>query len=184
MRLFIEYSKSSKRLKLDTSDRITVGELKSKAADFFHLDLRESVTEYAKFIMIYAGCELQEDWILQDIAIPTCSTLKCDLVTKLEPDFHCLVKFKKEKLDLYETGLDPLKTTILELRIFLSNLIGLPLSIFRLKTTSDVCMYDNYTMREYYLYQYSEFVLETWNEWDEFLQNCVKGDSLEKYQTK
>ena len=86
-----------------------------------------------------------------------------------------MLKFKKDKINLYDTGLDPRTSTILELRIFLSNLIGLPLSIFRLKTSSDVCMYDNYTLREYYLFQYSEFILETWNEWDDFLQNCIKG---------
>jgi len=175
MRLFIEYPKSTKRLKLDSSDRVSVAHIKSKAADFFHLDLRDIAKDYIKFVLIYAGCELQDAWILHDIGIPACSTLKCDLVTKLEPDFYCLVKFKKEKVSLYETGLDPRRSTILELRIFLSNLIGLPLSIFRLKTSSDVCMYDNYTLKEYYLYQYSEFILETWNEWDEFLQNCIKG---------
>ena len=40
---------------------------------------------------------------------------------------------------------------------------------------TDVCMYDHYILRDYDLVKYSEFIMETWNEWDSFLQNCVKG---------
>lgn len=48
--------------------------------------------------------------------------------------------------------------------------------VFRLKTMTDVCMYDHYILRDYDLVKYSEFIMETWNEWDSFLQNCVKGN--------
>ena len=37
-------------------------------------------------------------------------------------------------------------------------------------------MYDHYILRDYDLVKYSEFTMETWNEWDLFLQNCVKGN--------
>ncbi len=180
MRLFIEYSKSIKRLKLDISDSVSVALIKLKAAEFFELNLSDLEKNSLKFVLVHAGCELQDAWIVRDIEIRDCSTLKCTLINKIDPEFYCIVKFKKEKINLYDTGLDKAgHSTILELRIFLSNLMGLPLSIFRLKTSSDVCMYDNYTLKEYYLSQYSEFILETWNEWDDFLQNCIKGSVYE-----
>ena len=133
MRLFVEYARSGKRLRIDTSDyridNTTVRQIKEQTLDFFKIDLKQK--ENVKLVLIYAGCELKEEWILSEMAIPTCSTLKAELRSILDPDFYCHVKFKREKIALYETGLDPKKSTVLDLRITLSNLIGLPLSIFR-----------------------------------------------------
>lgn len=134
MRLFVEYaSKSSKRLRIDTSDyrtdSTTVRQIKEKTEDFFGIDLRQR--DDVKLVLVYAGCELKEEWVLSEMAIPTCSTLKAELQSILDPDFYCHVSFKKERVVLYQTGLDPKKSTVLDLRITLSNLVGLPLSIFR-----------------------------------------------------
>ena len=57
-------------------------------------------------------------------------------------DYFLYVKFKKETMCLYDTELDPYDSTIFELRIFISNLLGLPLSIFRLKSAANVELFD------------------------------------------
>lgn len=111
------------------------------------------------------------------------------------PDYYVYVKFQKQTINLNSTNLDPNEAYVFELRIFLSNLLGLPLSIFRLKKaavaddddeendtqadkkkkTKKIDLYDCWTLKHYDITKKCTFILETWHGWDTFLDYCIKG---------
>ena len=98
------------------------------------------------------------------------------------PDYYVHVKFQKETINLCNTNLDSDgEATVFELRIFLSNMLGLPLSIFRLKTSNadksvkNIDLYDGLTLKHYGIQKKTTFLLETWKGWDTFLHYCIKG---------
>ena len=175
MRLFIEYLKYTKRLRIDTSEKASVKEIKSKAEAHFNIDITGSFKDVTH-VLRYAGCDLNDDWLLKDVAIPTCSTLKYVVQPKNKPDFYAFVEFKNNEVKLCDTGLEPRVSTVLDLRVYISEFMGLPLSIFRLKSINGACFYDNYTLYDYDLFKPSRFVLETWKGWSSFLDNCIKGE--------
>ena len=78
-----------------------------------------------------------------------------------------------------DTNLDT-DASILEIRIFLSNLLGFPLSIFRLKhanpeTNQTIDLFDSRSLKYYDLNKKCTFILETWHGWENFLTYSIKG---------
>jgi hypothetical protein len=102
--------------------------------------------------LTFGGCDLHDEWALNDLPIPESSIIKCQLVLRNTPDYYVFIKFKNEMLKLYSTNLNPYNNTIFELRILISNMIGLPLSIFRLKSTLNVEMFDSYKLYAYNIF--------------------------------
>ena len=172
MIIFINYSSS--RLKVNVNEKTLVQDVKAIAEEHFHIDTSSRNFQEVKLVLTYGGCELKDEWLFHTIPIPNCSILKCELAFKKQPDFYVYVKFKKKFIELYNTDLDA-KCRILELRILLAKIIGLPLSVFRLKTLLDVEMFDAHKLLDYDINKTSKLVLETWADWDLFLNGCVKG---------
>ena len=120
------------------------------------------------FLFIYFFHKLKSSYFLF-------LSIKVGVKEEKVADYFLYVKFKKETMCLYDTELDPYDSTIFELRIYISNLLGLPLSIFRLKSAANVELFDDKTFKYYDLHLKSTIILETWQGWDNFLHNTIKG---------
>jgi hypothetical protein len=95
------------------------------------------------------------------------------------PDYYVHVKFQNRIINMLDTSLDT-DASILEMRIFLSNLLGFPLGIFRLRylnpeTNKTIDLYDCWSLKYYGLNKKCTFILETWQGWESFLTYCIKG---------
>lgn len=176
MKLFFHHTETNKRLEIDVHHGQTVRDVKLILEDHFKLDTSSSETEEKRIVLEYFGSDLNDNWILNDLTINPGSTIKCMVKEEKISEFHVFVKFQKERLKLFDTGMDPEESYILEFRIYLSKLLGLPLSIFRLKDmTNNVDLFDEKKLGDYKINRKSDLVLETWVGWDSFLLNCIKG---------
>ena len=175
MRLFINYIETNKKLELDIIENQTVQDVKNLLEDHFKIDTSVTGLGKKRIVLEYAGCDLSDSWILKDLAIPIGSLLKCMIREVKEPEFIVFIKFRKEKVKIFDTELNPMQSTILELRVYLSNLFGYPLSIFRLiAANTNQVLFDDKILDDYDIYK-KEIVLETWQGWDKFLHIAIKG---------
>jgi hypothetical protein len=176
MRIHFYYKDSKNKLILDVKEHQNVKEIKRILEDSFKIDTSNNDTERKRVVLEYAGCDLKDDWILNDLAIPVGMQVKCFTVDEKESDFVVHVKYSKETLTLYNTELDPSQSTVFELKLILSDLLGFPLSIFRLKVRSSMIdMFDDNLLYDYFVFRRHEILLEIWHGWENFLRNCVKG---------
>jgi hypothetical protein len=184
MKLFIHHSESNQRLEIDIKKDQTVKEIKEIVEEHFQIDTTSTDGLQIRAIVLqYAGSELNEDWILNDLTIPTGSTIKCFVKVEPIPDYFIYKKFNKELIPVYDTGIDT-DSTILEMRVYISNLIGFPLTTFRLKSNSDHELYDDLTLDNYAILKNNkyQFIIETWQGWDNFLIVTIKGFSKQAFK--
>jgi hypothetical protein len=177
MRYTISFAENpQKRLNINVTNSQTVRQVKQLAEDFFKINTSTTGVGKARIVLEYASCDLRDDWILNDLSIPIGSTIKCYTIEEPEPDFYVFVKFKRERLLLYDTDIDPTEATVFELRVYLSKWLGLPLSSFRLRLKNGSAeLFDDKGIFYFDVFRNREIVLETWQGWDTFLNLTIKG---------
>jgi hypothetical protein len=175
MKVFIRHIETKQSLEIDVKSDQSVGDLKRIVEEKFKLDTSSNGSEDCRIVLQYAGCDLADDWIINDLAMPVGTSIRCFLKNEKVPDYIVNVKFKKETFKLFDTGLDPDESKVFELRVRLSNYLGLPLSVFRIKTDSHSELFDERKLRDYGLDFRSTIILETWQNWDNFLLYSTKG---------
>ena len=169
MHLIFHHKESNNRIKVEIKSKQSLKDIKLMIENALGIDTSHN----RKLFFKYAGADLKEENNLQ--YIPDGSVIKCyvDQIKKI--DFLVYVMFQQQVLELINTNFDPFYTLVIELRIFISDLIGIPLSVFRLKTPNSDDMYDEHRLSDYNVTRNYQFILETWHGWDFFLENCIKG---------
>jgi hypothetical protein len=175
MRYTISYAESSRRLRLDVLRSQCVRDVKQIVEEYFKINTSGTGVGVMRIGLEYGSCDLKDEWMLTDLSIPIGATIKCVVREDKEPDFVVFVKFRKERLLLFDTGIDPIEATVFELRVYLSKWIGLPLSSFRLQIDNSFDLYDDRDMFYFDIFRNREVTLETWQGWDAFLNYAVKG---------
>lgn len=162
----------SKRVKLELDSKLKVKEIKQQLVNLFNLQSLLLSKNFNLYLKLH-GTELKDEWSIQHI--PPGSTVKCYVDAIRITDYYVYILFQKRILELINSKFDPQKTLVIELREHLSNLLGIPLSVFRLKSSSNCVMFDQHFVSDYKLTRNSQFILETWQGWDLFLEYCIKG---------
>ena len=182
MKVTFYHPESSKRFMYDVKEGQNVEHIKEIVENHLKIDTSNTLLIEKKIHLYYGVCELKDEWIFTDLIIPIGSSIKCLVKNHAIADFYCFIKFKNETLELYDTNFDPNENIVLELRIYISNLIGLPLSVFRLKTAQNLDMYDSKKLSDYKIStKKNEILLETWKNWDTFLRYCIQGSSIKVF---
>lgn len=168
---------SNRKLQLELTDGQTVRSIKEIAIKHFMLNLIQVESYHVRAVLEFNGADLNDDWIFSDLNIRNGSTVKLYSKKEKIPDYLIYVRFKKEFLKMVDTNLTNSNTDayVFELRVQISNILGLPLSIFRLKTYDDIEIFDDNKISYYKLNNYEPIILDTWRDWDTFLLNCIKG---------
>jgi hypothetical protein len=167
---------SNRKLQLELLDGQTVKSIKDIAIKHFMLNLIQIESYHVRAVLEFNGADLNDDWIFSDLNIRNGSTVKLYSKKEKIPDYIIYVRFKKEFVKMVDTNLAYNKDAyVFELRVQISNILGLPLSIFRLKTYDNIDIYDDNKISDYKLNNFEPIVLDTWKDWDIFLLNCIKG---------
>ena len=65
------------------------------------------------------------------------------------PDYRLFLPIRNETFDVFDSGMHPTETTVLQLRIVASHKSGLPLSAFRLITDKNTDLVDHIRLSQY-----------------------------------
>ena len=144
---------SNRKLHLELTDGQTVRSIKEIAIKHFMLNLIQVESYHVRAVLEFNGADLNDDWIFSDLNIRNGSTVKLYSKKEKIPDYLIYVRFKKEFLKMVDTNLTNSNTDayVFELRVQISNILGLPLSIFRLKTYDDIEIFDDNKISYYKL---------------------------------
>lgn len=189
MKIFIKYQYSNERLSFETNEKTRVRDLINFVKDYYQIaeipayenDKDKSVIAL-KLKLYHFGGELNDDWLFHELAIPEGSTLKCLIIEETIPEFYVYIKFKKEFYKFYDSTYQMISYSVYKLRTKLSDELGLPLSIFRLKS-GDIELQDNLRLIDYNIQRHGHVFLETWLGWDSFLNNCIRGFTKQVVKT-
>ncbi|CAF1025009.1 unnamed protein product [Brachionus calyciflorus] len=177
MKFIFNYKDENKKLELLLSEHQTVKQVKAILQDFFKIDIKSTETETKNIVLEYNGSLLFDSWCINDLGIPMSATLRLYVQKEKHPDLLIYIKCQKETVKLYERDIDWYEWTVLELRVLLQNKIGFPLSIFRLKTSYNMDMFDEKKLSFYEINKQSLIIVETWVGWDALLSIAMKGYS-------
>ncbi len=176
MYLIFHDQKSKNRIGLNVNTNKNVKYLKKIISFALKLEPNENQALYLN----YAGKNLKDDSIILHLNLPAGSIVKyyidsLDLI-KIT-DFCIYIQFQKRIIELNDAHFDPEHTFVFEIRLYLSNRMGLPLSLFRLKNIHNTVMFDEHKLIDYKITTNSQIIMETWHDWDLFLDLCIKGNS-------
>ncbi|XP_071790175.1 protein ANKUB1-like [Asterias amurensis] len=164
---------NKKRLPLDVQIYETVVLVKDKVQELFHIDTKSRSEK--KFIVVsYQGAELQDDWVLNEVGINAGSTLKCSLREEVTPKIFIHCSFNDEIIEITD-NLDFSSSMVAELRLMISRKIGLPVTVYRILTSSGQEMFDLNLLSQYGLEVGCSLQMETLDGWNEFLKSAIFG---------
>ncbi len=100
------------------------------------------------------------------------------------PDLFVCVKYRHETVEVFHRELAHVAASVdeclvIDLRILLSKRLGLPLNIFRLKSSGSsdcapsLVLYDECALGKYGVTWQGDVQLETWRNWLDFLRRFV-----------
>lgn len=127
MKLF--FSCQNYRFGLNVSQSDTVGAVMERLREKASVLLNEK--DHVRLVPYYAGSYLQHEWLIMDIGIPQGSTIRCYLRQELKPSLYIYCNYNHEIVDVHEP-LNVPQTPVHQLRSIISDLIGIPLSCYRL----------------------------------------------------
>jgi hypothetical protein len=189
MKIFIKYQYSDERLSYETSEKTKVRDLVDFVKNYYNIaeipayeNVKDKSVIALKLKLYHFGGELNDDCLFNELAILEGSTLKCLIIEEIIPEFYVYIKFKKELYKFYDSTYQMISYTVYKLRLKLSDELGLPLSIFRMKS-GDIELQDNLRLIDYNIQRHGYVQLETWLGWDSFLNNCIKGFTKQVVKT-
>lgn len=174
MRYFVLYKKE--RYSVDVNKGDSVREIKDLLRKKFDLDAVENYEESrdVTLLLSYAGSNLENEWVLSDIALQTGSTLRCVVQQKIKPYLRVYCTYSSETITFTEP-FDVFETKVSDLRTMITDKTGLHVSVFRLVTMNGCEMYDCHLLKDYKIDIGGMVRMETWNGWGDFLKAASKG---------
>ncbi|KAM8953147.1 protein ANKUB1 [Pelodytes ibericus] len=163
----------------------TVDDVKQMIKDSFHIQLSDDKHGRRFLELQYAGGVLRDEWVLTDVGITLCSTIKCLLKEEDKPALYVYNAVTKEKVPIME-DIGLLTTTISRLKTLISMKCGFPVSVYCLRTLQGKEMYNCNILSDYKLDIGSTLRLDVWDGWKEFLHACVLGHThnVQRYLLK
>ncbi|XP_070571807.1 protein ANKUB1-like [Ptychodera flava] len=176
MRIFVTFE--DRRDSLDVKPADDVASLKAKTIDVFQIDTRGG-----QFVVLnYQGSDLMDDWYLSDIGIHAGATLKAGLREEVKPTLYVYSAFNDETIEILE-DLNPITTTVAELKTFVVRRCGIPITVFRLVAMDGSDMYDVNSLDTYNIELGATVTMLTWDGWNEFLKAASIGHTAEVLKT-
>ena len=175
MKVSLQYG--HKRSVVEIGDSDTVGNLKGLLRDQYSLNLKSSGdSEDVILKIVYAGSQLQDDWIISDIGIFPGSVLQCFLESRDKIYLRAYASFSKRTYD-FTTPLSVDETTIEDLKGMVQDISGIPVSMMRLsKAPSGLEMYDGKTLNDYDVMIGDTINIDIWDGMGDFLLSVFAGD--------
>ncbi|XP_004472940.1 protein ANKUB1 [Dasypus novemcinctus] len=175
MRIFIAFEGSFEPF--DVSANETVEAVKLMIKDYFHIPLSEDKQGRRYLELMYAGAALKDSWSLADIGISFCSTLKCFVQEEDKPILYVFNAVTQETMAIMES-ISLLGKKVSDLRTLVTLRCGFPVSVYCLRTTQGLEMYDCNPLRDYQTDIGATLHLDVWDGWKEFLMGCLLGQKL------
>ncbi|XP_029471355.1 protein ANKUB1 [Rhinatrema bivittatum] len=160
----------------------TVQAVKQLIKDFFHIQLSNDKQGRRYLELLYAGAVLKDDWVLVDIGITLCSTLKCIIKTEDKPALFIYNAVTGETVPIMG-NIFLLATTVSNLKILITLKCGFPIGVYCLRTPQGKEMYNCNTLNDYKIDIGTTLRLDAWDGWKEFLNGCLSGHkcNVQKY---
>ncbi|XP_026201507.1 protein ANKUB1 [Anabas testudineus] len=175
MRVFIFFEGSFEPF--DISPDQTVGAMKQMVKNHFLVQLPDDKHVWHFLELSYCGGIMQDSWALCDVGITGGCAIRCLVKSERRPVMHVFNAVTGETLPV--TGSEaPLQMSVARLKTVVSVQSCLPVSTFRLSTSSGVELYDCNQLQDYAIEVGSTLRLDSWDGWVEFLQGCLLGHRL------
>ncbi|XP_022109666.1 protein ANKUB1-like [Acanthaster planci] len=171
---------NKKRLPLDVQTYETVHLVKDKVVDLFGIDTKSS-SEKKYIVLSYHGAELQDDWVLSEVGVNAGSTLKCSVREEVTPKLFVHCSFNDEVIEIID-NLDFSSSMVAELRLLISRKIGLPVTVYRILTSSGKEMFDANLLSQYGIEVGCTLKMETIDGWNEFLKSAIIGHTQQVFR--
>uniref|UniRef100_UPI00398F2F59 protein ANKUB1-like n=1 Tax=Pristiophorus japonicus TaxID=55135 RepID=UPI00398F2F59 len=172
MRIFIAFETFCEPF--DILQEQTVLSVKLMIKHHFCLSLLDDKQGRRYLELVYAGAVLEDNWVLADVGITSCSTLKCLLKEEDKPVLYVFNALTRQTVPIMEKP-QFLTATVAELKSLVSLKSGLPVSTFRLSTRGGTELYNCNKMDDYQLVIGSILRLDIWDGWKEFMTGCLLG---------
>ncbi|XP_043926536.1 protein ANKUB1 isoform X2 [Protopterus annectens] len=142
--------------------------------DYFHIQLADDKKGRRYLELVHAGAELHDDWVLADVGVTPCSTIKCILKEEEKPILRIYNVVTRETVPIMG-NIFLLTSTVADLKTLVSLKCGFPVSVFRLSTPWGKELYNCNKLEDYNIDVGSSLRLDVWNGWKEFLNGCHLG---------
>uniref|UniRef100_A0A8C5PAM7 Ankyrin repeat and ubiquitin domain containing 1 n=1 Tax=Leptobrachium leishanense TaxID=445787 RepID=A0A8C5PAM7_9ANUR len=142
--------------------------------DNFHLQLSDDKQGRRFLELQFAGGVLRDEWVLTDVGITVCSTIKCFLKEEDKPALYVYNPVTKEKVPIMG-GISLLTATVSRLKTLISQKCGFPVSVYCLRTLEGKDLYNCNNLSDYRLDLGSTLRIDVWDGWKEFLHVCILG---------
>ncbi|XP_067851832.1 protein ANKUB1-like [Heptranchias perlo] len=172
MKIFIAFESFCEPF--DILQEQTVLSVKLMIKHHFRLSLSDDKQGRRFLELTYAGAVLEDDWVLADVRITSCSTVKCLLKEEDKPLLYVFNALTRQTVPIMEKP-QFLTATVAELKNLVSLKSGLPVSTFRLSTRGGTELYNCNKMDDYQLDLGSTLRLDIWDGWKEYLTGCLLG---------
>ncbi|XP_078522495.1 protein ANKUB1 [Lissotriton helveticus] len=183
MRIFIAFEGVCEPF--DIQPQQTVGAVKRAIKDRFHIQLSDDKQGRRYLELIYAGALLKDEWVLADIGITLCSTIKCVVKEEDKPILYVFNAATGLTIPIMGS-IYLLTTTVSDLKTLVTRKCGFPVSVYCLRTPQGTEMYDCNTLTDYKLDIGATLRMDVWDTWVEFLNGSRLGHkhTVEQYLLK
>uniref|UniRef100_H3A5F5 Ankyrin repeat and ubiquitin domain containing 1 n=2 Tax=Latimeria chalumnae TaxID=7897 RepID=H3A5F5_LATCH len=172
MRIFIAFECFCEPF--DILQNQTVQTVKLMIKNYFHLQLSDDKRGHRYLDLMYAGASLKDDWVLADVGITPCCTIKCILKEEDKPVLQIYNVVTQETIPIMGK-IFLLSTTVSNLKSLVSLKCGFPVSTFCLRTQSQTELYNCNKLEDYRIDIGTTLHLDIWDGWKAFLTGCVLG---------
>ncbi|KAJ1088291.1 hypothetical protein NDU88_001449 [Pleurodeles waltl] len=172
MRIFIAFEGVCESF--DIQPQQTVGAVKRAIKDRFHIQLSDDKKGRRYLELIYAGALLKDEWVLADVGITLCSTIKCVVKEEDKPVLYVFNSATGLTLPIMGS-IYLLTTTVSDLKTLVTRKCGFPVSVYCLRTPQGKEMYDCNTLNDYKLDIGATLRMDVWDKWTEFLNGSRLG---------
>lgn len=175
MRYFVLFSPTNTVRTIDTDQDLCVNDVLDMVKKDFGLHFEPPGPQERVLVLNFDGCDLKPKWKLKEIPIPTGSILRCLFRRCPTPYLHVHCSYSRKILKFFESAVN-LQMTVGDVRIRISNELGIPLSLFRLESfDGNRHFYDEAKLIDYNLQVYDHVFLKVWSDQEKFLNSCLKG---------
>ncbi|KAM4693134.1 protein ANKUB1 [Discoglossus pictus] len=163
----------------------TVHDVKNMIKEYFHIQLSDGNQGRRYLELIFAGGVLRDEWVLADVGITLCATIKCILKDEEKPALYICNAVTRQKISI-PGDVSLLTATVSELKTLISLKCGFPVSVCCLRTLQGKEMYNCNALSDYRFDQGEVLRMDVWDGWKEFLGACVTGHkhNVQRYLSK
>ncbi|OCT80904.1 protein ANKUB1 [Xenopus laevis] len=152
----------------------TVYDVKQMIKVYFHIQLSDDKQGRRILELTFAGGVLRDQWVLTDVGITVCSTIKCTVKEETKPALYVFNAVTKERIGIFG-GVYLLNERVSRLKTLISLKSGYPVSVYTLRTWQGTEMYNCNCLSDYKLDLGATLRMDVWDGWKEFLKACVTG---------